>query len=643
MRAPRSFLLCLAAAAAVHGGIAIASAVRAEAPARAIEARTASATITDRIESDARQANVDAARRRLVEEARTARREHRLRLGDFLMRAAEIDADEAARAFDRDKVSALYAERTRDLERALDAEPLPRAIAHVFSDLRYVGIPGGAMADALLDRGGSCEQLATLVAAAAHDVHAGDRVALRFYGGIGADGVAHVTAIAKDKDGDFDLLAGAKVLPGGAQIDAEELVEIYARTHGLAPMLEAATAATGHTDEPRGAAPPKGRASLADGFPANNDVFPGALPMFAQHGIAPPSDDEEGAQAGADPIAGRARAHDCALYVRMAVLDPPQMEAETTLGDVTIEARPARAPSQLELRAMMLEGAREIAADRVSTKAERLMADACAKVLSDELALDFSLAGDRTLAARAMTTSKEAREAGDKELASIPWPSAEGARVRADLAQHFAGQTWLLLALNGGDALVLALADEAKADDWGHVEGLAALVVNPLTRARGLARVGALPMREQIDVMHEIFHAHDHARPWASNYDLGEASPGEAREALAFRALYGVFRGLAYRLWEGKRDTATTLAALRTEAKQAGLSDEDRAALFEYFARNVLGIHQNRPDGIDVVAALVTALREERSPALALLNRRLNEILARGKLDAVTLSDAWRL
>src|SRR6185503_19163207 len=122
---------------------------------------------------------------------------------------------------------------------------------------------------------------------------------------------------------------------------------------------------------------------------------------------------------------------------------------------------------------------------------------------------------------------------------------------------------WLLLVLEGGDAPVLGVVASQK-EDWGRINVFAALVVNPKTRSRAIELLEALPQREQVDVMHEVFHAHDHLRPWASNYVLD----GGDR---AFVRVYGVFRSMAWGLWEGSRATEEVLSRAVEQARRAGL------------------------------------------------------------------------
>src|SRR5262249_18919061 len=154
--------------------------------------------------------------------------------------------------------------------------------------------------------------------------------------------------------------------------------------------------------------------------------------------------------------------------------------------------------------------------------------------------------------------------------------SGEWAGLRARLASRFAGQTWLLLTLRGGDRLVMELVTSAEREDWGQINALAGLVVYPPTRARALGMVARMSRRDQVDVMHEVFHAHDNMRPGAPNFRLDESDGGSGDAE--FARAYRVFRGLAWRLWEGQRPVPEVLAALGAESRGQGLDDAWSAA-----------------------------------------------------------------
>jgi hypothetical protein len=149
-------------------------------------------------------------------------------------------------------------------------------------------------------------------------------------------------------------------------------------------------------------------------------------------------------------------------------------------------------------------------------------------------------------------------------------------------------------------------------------------------------------LRDQVDVMHEVFHAHDHVRPWATNYELEAPQNGDPTTEIFIRA-YRVFRGLAFRLWEGQRDVQESLAAFSREAEAARLPPDWQAAMLDYFARNTLGLFAQRPAGFSVVPILAAEVRRHSATSLDPLRRQLGYLEAEGRLDARALADAFRL
>lgn len=107
-----------------------------------------------------------------------------------------------------------------------------------------------------------------------------------------ADGASHLTPIAIEGRVEHDLMSGRVASPGGMRIEVDELVEIYARAHGLADPLAdtsqaiakgatgatkaGSTAGAGHAssaasdDEDDGA--PR-RPTLAAGMPPNGNGY----------------------------------------------------------------------------------------------------------------------------------------------------------------------------------------------------------------------------------------------------------------------------------------------------------------------------------------------------------------------------------
>ncbi|MBK9262665.1 MAG: hypothetical protein IPM54_23045 [Polyangiaceae bacterium] len=599
-----------------------------------------------------RKQRAQAQRRALVEQARADRAKGTLLLGRFVLDANRIDADEDGQIFEYENALSKYEKRLSDLREVLRDEPfIVFAVSSTFGDLRYHGRPGGRMGDALLDGGGSCEQVAQLVVAAAFDVGRGKEVSFRVYGKPGPDGAAHLAPMGKYDGKDFDLMTGSPAAPGGARVLPDDLVEVYARVHGLAPPLEGALAKKGtgngaatsaRVNQPN--AEPE-RRSLASGFPPNDDGFPGSLPLFAERAIKPPmmaGTVESGAD---DAEVAAERARHCAYFLRMASLSPLTVDALRAESDdedaLSVEA--VRVPNgpRLEREARLLRAAEDLATNPYVDAADHLLGYACMAALGEVAAIDFSLAGERRLAALALETGNRGRAGGKKLLADVNWKSAEGVATTKRLRTDFAGNYWLLLFLEGGDDVVLDLARRGDSDDWGRISSMAALLLYPNTRARALDLMTKFSRREQVDVMHEIFHAHDHLRPWATNYEFDVPTEASA-SAQTFFQVYQVFRRIAFRLWEGQREPSETVDAFLIDAREAGLDMAWQAAIIDYYARNVLGLYSQRNKGLEIMLALKRAMQYNTHPSLDPLRRQMAYIEAQGRLDVRTLADAFR-
>jgi hypothetical protein len=226
-------------------------------------------------------------------------------------------------------------------------------------------------------------------------------------------------------------------------------------------------------------------------------------------------------------------------------------------------------------------------------------------------------------------------------LGEIKWKNPEGIALAKRLRVDYAGQFWLLLFLEGGDRVVFDFAKHGDSDDWGRISSFAALMLFPDTRVRALEHMNKLSRREQVDVMHEIFHAHDHLRPWATNYEF-DIPPEADAKAQSFVQAYRVFRALAFRLWEGQREPGETVDAFLADAREAGLDAAWQAAMVDYYARNVLGLYSQRNKGLEIMVALDRAIQSNPHPSLEPLRRQIAYIKAEGRLDARTLADALR-
>lgn len=589
---PATFALLLAASLAAHAALVGGPrALRAFEPKAAVETAR-KAGLAARVEEAARPVITAAERRALVEEARADRAAGRLRLGEFLLRAGEIEARAEGRPIDVGEARRRYSTRLGRLRRAADLADLRLAVPEVMGDLHYFGRPGGTMARALLEGGGSCEPLSHLVATSLHDAGFADRAFLRFYGGGSEGSATHLAATLAEGRAEHDLLAGTPARAGGARFAAAELVEVYARAHGLAPPLGAAGGGGG--DEP--AARP---ATLADGYPPNRDRFPGAVPLYADRGVLAPSAAAASARVPALDVA------DCAFFVRVAALDPPTLTVAGEREGFGVELRRAPSGPQMDRIFGLVQAVERAlpAPGRGADPADLLMGQACLAALYDQAAIGFGLTGARELAEAATERRRAAATAGEALLAGLDWDSPAGARVLDRLAGRYAGRSWLLLLLRGGDAPVLRLGGDEGQESWGRITLVSALLVAPETRARALGIVERFSPRQKIEVMHEVFHAHDHQRPWASNYALDGAGEGE------FSRVYGVFRGVAWGLWEGARPQEETLDAMLQEAERARLGRPWVEALVDYYGRNAVALHQPRADWPAFAAAFKRWLR----------------------------------
>lgn len=629
-----------------------------EQPVRTFATMGISSLMSSSTETFVRKTNARAARRTLIAEARAARAQGTLQLGHFLLESERIDAEEEGPFFDYDEALVRYDKRLSDLKNVLlDERLIVHAAATAFGDLRYHGRPGGRMGDALLDNGGSCEQIAQLVVASAYDVGRGNDVQFRAYGKPGPDGALHLAPTSKYEGVDYDLMSGLPAAPGGAKVAPDELIEIYARVHGLAPPLENSSAqsrgvtggnagfAAAPAAAPAGNLEP-GRRSLASGFPPNDDAYPGSLPLYAERAVKSPTTVNVNDGGGLDePEMAAERARHCAYFLRMSSLSPLTIDvlSNNPQNNDSDSVEAVRVPngSRLEREARLLRAAEDLAASRSVDDADHLLSYACLAALGDVAAVDFSLAGERRLASLALETGKRAREGGKELLGGIRWKTPDGVALAKRLRVDYAGRFWLLLFLEGGEDVVLDLARHGDADDWGRISSAAAVLLFPNTRIRAFQIVSKFSRREQVDVMHEIFHAHDHLRPWATNYEF-EVPSDAPPTAVAFAHTYRVFRALAFRLWEGQREPGETVDAFLKEAREAGLDTAWQAALIDYYARNVLGLYSQRNKGLEIMVALERAIQQNPHPSLDTLRRQIAYIKGEGRLDARTLADAFR-
>jgi hypothetical protein len=562
-----------------------------------------------------RPARAQVERERLVREAREQRARGELRLGAFLLAANGIDAAEENVPFDLPGAQRAFASRVTALQGALAGGSVTEAVARVFADLKYTGIPGGRMGDALLATAGSCEPTSQIVAAALHDAGLGDKAALRYYGGAIA-GVTHLAAVVDENGTERDLTAGEPSRTGGTRFVAGDLIEVYARAHDLAPREAAPAREAAVESKPLFDVP--ATKTLAAGFPANQDKFDSPLPLFGTRAVAPPAElGENGGEDDGGRISDGGDATACVMHLPVALLDPPAALGTTRSGGayrVDLVRQPTEA--DLERVASTIVHVESWRSRSGLDPVESLIVDACLAGLYDRAALELSLAGRADVAQRAMTEASSIRDRARPAVASaLEQRGADAAKLRRSLLLSSHGRAWVLLFLDGTAPLLEGVADDV-AGTFSEVLLVSGLVVSPETRAAALARAGRMPLRRRIDVMHEIFHAHDSSRPWASNYVL-EAPDGASEEARAFVRGYEIFRPVAFRLWEAPAPPDEVVASMAESFAARSIDKETARGIAGYYVRNFVGLHRIRQSGREQVGLLDGALLRAGLPGVA--------------------------
>jgi len=170
---------------------------------------------------------------------------------------------------------------------------------NVLKGMKYFGIPNGRMIDALLDNGGSCEQLSHLSVSLLNDLGYRKHAFLRIYGA-NDEGVGHLAPILKEKGKEYDIVAG-KISDGkGTIFPASYLVEAYAGSHGL-PFEDFKDKSAPEKQAPKkNIARSAQELSLPDGkpsgasYPKAKDSYPGGVPLFAERAFMPFSEKKSG-------------------------------------------------------------------------------------------------------------------------------------------------------------------------------------------------------------------------------------------------------------------------------------------------------------------------------------------------------------
>jgi hypothetical protein len=564
----------------------------------------------------------------LVRRARTALKKNDLALGVFLLEANAIDAEEEGKTLDLEKARGLYGDRVKDLRARLeakDAAPIEDVVPMVFEDLSYSGIPGGRMAELLIDRSGSCEPLSHLVAAALYDAGVRKRSFLRFYGGRVA-GISHLAPmlVTLDEAGRpshaHDLVAGSSGPADGALFPAPELVEVYARAHGVDskdasdnPFAEGEVVrARRHTVDPKAgpfslASVPRTR-TLSSGYPVNDDKFVGALPLFSERAVRAPAPTQPGETSFSNPPVP------CSVYLHVAWLDPPHVRTGST-GEAWVDL--VRLPSSETLDRLATTIQTVEASESRGSLAQELATTSCLTALYDRAALLFSLSGKNDVGERAARSANAARRDGEQALTKLAaLAPAERIATLVELDEATMGRSWTLMFLPGAEPALTEYVREGPTA-FRRVLPLVALLVQPQTRDRAALLAESFPVSAWVDVMAELVHAHDNARPWSAIHPLGfEADRvSDAR----FLRSYKVFARVAWRLWEAGSPPEDVVGELIAEGRAQSLSAEELAMIARYYLRNFLLIETSREGGRERIGRASAALESAGLPGLSAL------------------------
>jgi hypothetical protein len=564
----------------------------------------------------------------LVRRARVALKKNDLALGVFLLEANAIDAEEEGKSVDLEAARRLYGDRVKALRarvEAPDAPALEEIVPLVFEDLSYSGIPGGRMADTLLERSGSCEPLSHLIAAALYDAGVRKRSFLRFYGGKVA-GISHLAPllVTFDESGKpsfaHDLVTGAAGPADGALFPAAELVEVYARAHGVDlrdptenPFAEGEVVRSRrHTVDPKAgpfslASVPRTR-TLSSGYPVNDDKFVGALPLFSERAVRAPAPADASEGGFSSPPAP------CSVYVHIAWLDPPHVRTGSS-GEAWVDL--VRLPSRETLDRLATTIQTVEASEPRASLAQELATTTCLTALYDRAALLFSLSGKTDVSERAARSANAARREGEAALTKLA-ALAPGERIATlvELDEATMGRAWTLMFLPGAEPALTEYAREGPTA-FRRVLPLVALLVHPSTRDRAARLAESLPVADWIDVMAELVHAHDNARPWSVIHPLGFEADlvSDAR----FLRTYKVFARVAWRLWEAGSPPEDVVGELVAEGRAQALSNEELAMIARYYLKNYVLIETSREGGRERIGRAAAALEAARLPGLSAL------------------------
>lgn len=474
------------------------------------------------------QQQLDEARRELVRRALADREGGRLALGRFVLDADALDAEEARVGLDSSEARRRYEARCLTYREAAQGGTVLDAVETAFGDIAY-SIAVTRLSDLLLAGVGACGPSAQLLASCLYDSGHRDGLALRYWGGLGATGTAHVTATWSDGRRTLDLTEGGPVQRGGASMPADQLVEAYARAHGLLPPLEGPVA--------RDDATPDADVTASERFayPPNSDVFEsGSVPLFAEarrrtsprpaSSSAPTTNVRpQGALSAGSP--GSPTDLDDELWQDFSwpllyaggdaddevrcPLDPRALAASTATllrdADSTrVELVPVLGPRSLGYAASVLDWYERRAPRQ--TGVERLVLEAC-------LVLGYRWAGVRFAAAGYVAVSRESFLRAERHLRraksehEVVLGSTPGDLPQALLEEP---DHWVLIAFEDGanTLLEIELAIAHGGDDtsltrphWSRDRRTRALLSSASTAARLFERAASYPFEERIHLI----------------------------------------------------------------------------------------------------------------------------------------------
>jgi len=281
----------LALSAAVHGGLFGAAAATTEIQ-RWQERRALERARSAQVEGQERKAAIIRMKKELlVRQAQAAIRDGTFRLDEFLFRAREIEAEEKGERVDLEKAGARYNRYLQGLAEGLrgsvSREELFRKVHEVLENIRYFGAPGGSMVDLLTNGGGGCEPISHLVVSLLGRFPGMEgRLFFRIYSD-------HIAPILEDGGKYYDIWAGKEDDERGVLIKAEDLVVLYAKKHGIR-MPELALgeneASANGVAEAEGAGKAGGHKRYMGGgesrfaYPGTDDaISDGPIPLFSMH------------------------------------------------------------------------------------------------------------------------------------------------------------------------------------------------------------------------------------------------------------------------------------------------------------------------------------------------------------------------